>query len=531
MLLKSKNLLELSHPSYTIAGRPIRVLIIFPPSHRAVKAMWTIHNETKNSSIGAKPPLGPMYVAAYLKAHTPHEIKILDCQVENSSDEDIKKYIETYQPHLVGICAWTEYWYDSWQCIQIAKAVDPNIHVAVGGPHIGIYPELTLEHSGCDSVIVGDGEVPFYWLSNAISNGTLPADLPGLHMKSHGVKQDDLKFYIHGELDTLTPPMRDMLPYKKYTNVIGQSDYVTTMITSRGCPFRCTFCKLAFQKTLSHSAEYVIEEFQRIYDMGIKEIQVYDDTFTWSKKRLIQICQGIVERGIKVDWAIRDRVSSPTPETMEWLAKAGCTRIHYGVESGSDKTLQTIKKNITTAQALNAFKLAKSFGMQTLAYFMIGLPGETIEDMRETFRFAKKLDADYATFSVTVPYAGTEIYDEALRRGVIPTDYWAEYAKNPMPNFVLPYFYEEHLNKEELLKLRDEGTRQFYFRPRYMWRELKKIRSMTELKRKAKMALNVFQTSILRAGNKIYLHGVEANPSPVPVKYANNQANPHSVRE
>lgn len=524
MLLKTKELLNFNELSYARAGKPIRILIIFPPVYRAVKAMWTIHNETKNSSIGAKPPLGPMYVAAYLKAHTPHEVRVLDCQVECSSDEEVRAYIQNYAPDLIGLCAWTEYWYDTWRCIQIAKAVNPDIHVSIGGPHIGIYPELTLEHSGCDSVIVGDGEVPFFWLANAISNGKIPSHLPGLHIKGHGVKSCDLKFYIHGELDTLTPPMREMLPYKKYVNVIGKSDYVTTMITSRGCPFHCTFCKLSFQKTLCHSAEYVIDEFQRIHDMGIKEIQVYDDTFTWSKKRLIAICQGIIERGIKIDWAIRDRVSSPTPETMEWLAKAGCTRIHYGVESGSDKTLKTIKKNITTAQALNAFKLAKSFGIQTLAYFMIGLPGETEEDMHETFRFARKLDADYATFSVTVPYAGTEIYEEGLKRGVIPVDYWQEYAKNPTPDFVVPYFWEEFLDKEGLLRLRDEGTRKFYFRPRYMWRELKKIRHWSELQRKAKMALNVFQTSIMGKGQKVYLEKPQSN-------YANNEANPYSVRD
>lgn len=524
MLLKAKQLLDFNDLSYAKASKPIRVLIIFPPSRRAVRAMWTIHNETANSSIGAKPPLGPMYVASYLKEHSPHEVKILDCQVENSSDEDIYRTVQDFAPDLVGLCAWTEYWYDTYQCIQIAKRVNPDIHVTVGGPHVSIYPALTLEHSGCDSVIVGDGEVPFLWLANAISNGKIPHDLPGLHIKSHGVKEGNMEFYIHGELDTLAPPRREMLPYKKYTDVIGKADYVTTMITSRGCPFHCTFCKLSFQKTLCHSAEYVIEEFQRIHDMGIKEIQIYDDTFTWSKKRLIAICRGIIERGIKIDWAIRDRVSSPTPETMEWLAKAGCSRIHYGVESGSDKTLKTIKKNITTAQALNAFKLAKSHGIQTLAYFMIGLPGETEEDMQETFRFAKKLDADYATFSVTVPYAGTEIYEEALKRKVIPIDYWQEYAKHPTPHFVVPYFWEEFLDKAALLKLRDEGTRKFYFRPRYIWRELKKIRHWNELKRKLKMALNVFQTSVLRKGEDVYLQKPNTN-------YANNTANPHSVRD
>ncbi len=533
MLLKAKQLADLNHPSYSKAGGIIRALIIFPPSRRAVRAMWTIHNETENSSIGAKPPLGPMYVAAYLKAHSDHEVRILDCQVENSSDSDIKNFIEHYRPHLVGISTWTDYWYDAWQCIQIIKSVDPSIHVSVGGPHASIYPETILEYSGCDSVIVGDGEVPFYWLANGISNSDIPDTLPGLHIKSRGVQLGDQKFYIHGELDTLAPPVRTMLPYKNYVNVIGQSAYSTTMITSRGCPYSCTFCKLSFQKTLSHSAEYVVDEFQRIYDLGISEIQVYDDTFTWSKQRLIDICKGIVDRGIKIDWAIRDRVSSPTAETMEWLAKAGCTRIHFGVESGSDKTLRTIKKNITTDQALNAFKLSKSFGLQTLAYFMIGLPGETIDDMRETFRFAKTLDPDYATFGVMVPYAGTEIYDEGLRSGIIPVDYWQQFAKHPEPNFVLPFFWEEFLSQKQLLQLRDEGTRGFYFRPRYLLREIRKLSTISELKRKAQMAASLFQSSVMGVGHSLYSKSPQLKNTRTSGAggYANNKANPYSVRE
>ncbi len=529
MLLKAKDLSAFDGHSYSTSDVSIRVLLIFPPTTRAVKAMWTIHNETENSSIGAKPPLGIMYVGSYLKNNSCHTVRLIDCQVEHRTDDEVKDAISDYQPHLVGISVWTEYWYDAWKCIQITKEINPTIHVNLGGPHIGVYPEISLQESGCDSVIVGDGEIPFLWLANGISNGNIPDDLPGLHTRAYGVKQGDRKFFVHGELDKLNPPIREMLPYKKYSDVISSSDYVTTMITSRGCPFLCTFCKLTFQKTLSHSAEYVIEEFQRISDMGIRSVQVYDDTFTWSKKRLIAICEGIIERGIKINWAIRDRVSSPTPETMKLLALAGCSRIHYGVESGSNKTLRTIKKNITTEQAVFAFRLAKSQRIQTLAYFMIGLPGETIDDMRETIRFAKELDPDYATFSVMVPYAGTEIYTQALKSAVIPEDYWIEFAKAPRPNFVLPYFWEEHLNKEELLKLRDEGTRQFYFRTRYIFRELKKLRNWKELTRKATMALNVFQTSIGGTGHNVYLNS-KNNESPSE-RFANNNSNPNSWRD
>src|SRR5262249_53349850 len=161
----------------------------------------------------------------------------------------IRDEIRAYQPDVVGVCAWTDFWYDAWRCIQLAKEVDPGIHVTVGGPHIGIYSGVTLEHSGCDSVIVGDGEVPFFWLVNPLSpQHSKPADLPGLHFKEHGVKQGDQLFYIEGNLDALPFPDRRMLPYKQYHSVVAKNDYVTTMITSRGCPYKCTFCKLAFQK-------------------------------------------------------------------------------------------------------------------------------------------------------------------------------------------------------------------------------------------------------------------------------------------
>jgi hypothetical protein len=171
------------------------------------------------------------------------------------------------------------------------------------------------------------------------------------------------------------------------------------MITSRGCPYKCTFCKLAFQKTLSRSANDVLNEMEKIAELGIREVEVYDDTFTWSKKRLIDICKGIVERGIDLDWAIRDRVSSATPDAMEWLAKAGCRRIHFGVESGSNKTLETIKKAINTDQAIEAVRLAKSHGIQVLAYFMLGLPARRSKTCAR--RFSSPSAGSHATFSVT----------------------------------------------------------------------------------------------------------------------------------
>ena len=525
---KTEDLTTIGNPTINKAGSALRVMLIFPPDTHAVRAMYTFE-DNDHTGIGVKPPLGPMFVASYLKQNTPHEIKVIDCQISGLNEEQIRAEIRQYQPHVVGITAWTDFWYDAYCCIQIAKEVDPNIHVTVGGPHVGIYSEVTLEFSGCDSVIVGDGEIPFAWLVNGLSNGHVPTDLPGLHLKEHGVKKGHLEFYIHGDLDSLPFPDRTMLPYHRYHSVVAKSDFVTTMITSRGCPYKCTFCKLSFQKTLSRSAQDVLAEMEQIAALGIREIEVYDDTFTWSKKRLLDICKGIVERGFDFDWAIRDRVSSPNPETMEWLARAGCRRIHFGVESGSNKTLKTIKKAINTDQAIEAVKLARKHDIQVLTYFMLGLPGETLEDMRETIRFAKRLDPDYATFSVTVPYAGTEMYHDGLAQGVIPYDYWLDFARRPTPNFIVPYFWEEYLNKEDLLRIRDEATRSFYFRPRYIFKQLWQTTNLGEIKRKGKMALGLFQASVLKTGKDRgkYLEISSTRPD----GFANNAANPLSVRQ
>lgn len=520
MRLKAELVTDGRDPRVTHASRPMRVMLIFPPATRAVRAMYTFQENSK-TNIGVKPPLGPMFVAAYLQQHSPHVIKVLDCQILGLDDEQIKDEIRAFKPDVVGVSAWTDFWFDARQCVTLAKQVDPAIHVTLGGPHVSIYPEVTLEHSGCDSIVVGDGEVPFFWLVNALSHGYAPSDLPGLHLKQHGVRAGHELFYIHADLDTLPFPDRTMLPYRSYHSVVARNAFVTTMITSRGCPYKCTFCKLNFQKTLSRSADDVLAEMEAIAKLGIREVEVYDDTFTWSKKRLIDICKGMVERGIELDWAIRDRVSSPTPETMEWLARAGCRRIHFGVESGADRTLRTIKKSINVQQAVEAVALAKKHGIEVLTYFMLGLPGETVEDMRETMRFARKLDPDYATFSVTVPYAGTEMYDDGLKSGVIPEDYWLAFAKNPEPNFVVPYFWEEFLNKAQLLSIRDEATRSFYFRPRYVLKQLRRTRSFGEIRRKGSMAFGLLQATVFSGRSR----------TPTTDRFADNHGNPHSVRQ
>ncbi len=475
------------------ATRPIRVMLIQPPNIGGVRSLLS-HMSKHGESIGFKPPLGLLYIATLLKEKTPHQVRVLDAQAQGFNLEECIQEVEVHRPDVVGISAWTDWWYPAFHLGRLIKNLMPEVHICYGGPHVNIYLEETLSAEHVDSIIVGDGEIPFTYLCNMFANYKIDNDLPGLHFKKYGVKNGEQRFFIQKNLDDLPIPDRSLLPLSCYTSVIGKSNFVTTMLTSRGCPHKCIFCKMNYQKMLCRSAENVIKEFERIHDLGIKEVEIYDDTFTWSKKRTKDICQGLITRKIKLTWSIRDRVNSTDPELLDLMKRSGCLRIHYGIESGVNRILGLMEKNITTDQASGAVRLAKKKGFSVLTYFMIGNKGETVKDIKRSIDFALDLDADYTEFSITIPYPGTEMYTEALSKGIISYDYWREFALRPTANFCIPEVYEENLHLGELISFRNEAVRRYYFRPGYIIREILKIKQWSEFRRKAKMGLRLMSS-------------------------------------
>ena len=482
---------------WTKPRRGLNVVVAQTPSMHAVESLFSHTDDDGGEGIGFKPPLGPLYVGTYVQRFSDHNVWAFDAQAERWDVEQLVEAILSKDPHVVGLGAWTDFWYGTHKTAELLKKRKPDVHIVIGGPHIGIYPAETLRHSAADSVIMGDGEIPFLLICNFVANGIRPNNAPGIHFKEHGVREGEDEWHIQKDLDALPFPNRHLLPMDRYTSVLGKDSRVTTMITSRGCPYRCTYCKLNFQKTLQRSALNVVEEFEQIQKLGISEVEVYDDTFTWQPQRVQEICKGILEREIKVSWAIRDRVSGVREENLEWLRKAGCSRIHLGIESASEKTLKLIKKSIHIPQIEQAVRLVKKHGFTTLNYFMIGLPDETREDVRQTIDYAVKLDADFTEFNICIPYAGTEMYETALQSGQIKQDYWREYARNPVPSFRVPQLIEDHLTKQEMIELRDEAIRRYYFRPSYILKELGKLTTIGEFKRKSKMGLSLFRQSVL----------------------------------
>ncbi len=467
----------------------MKVLLINPPSKNEISSNTPpIVDEEQ----GFFPPLGIMYVAAYAEKHTDHQIEILDAQVEQLSYLQIEQEIRKRKPDIVGITVMTFSLIDSLSTAKIVKKVDQNIKVVLGGPHVSIYPEETIRLPEVDYIVLGEGEIAFTELLQNLTDREKLRNVRGLVFKDNGgTVNTGVRDFVK-DLDSLPYPARHLTPYKKYRSLLAKESCITTMITSRGCPFKCIFCNRPHmgKQLRARSAGSVINEMEECTRMGISEIAVYDDTFTFNRQRAIDICDGILSKGLKIKWDIRTRVDLIDKDLLIKLKQAGCDRIHYGIEAGTPEILKVLKKGTTLEQVRNAIRWSKKVGISTLAYFMIGSPGETREQIMQTINFAKKLEPDFAHFSITTPFPATELYMLGLKEGIIKSDYWRDFAKNPSENFETPY-WEENLPRKELIELINLAYKKFYVRPKYVIKSAMRVRSFEEFKRKAKAGLRV----------------------------------------
>lgn len=474
--------------------KDFKIVLVHPTTHEGVQSLFTYY---KGEGVGHKPPLAILILGTYLKSQGFKNVTCLDAQLDNLTHEETVDQISRLKPDLVGFTTWTDFWFPVWKATQLLKRKLPTCKVVLGGPHCSVFPRETLEFSDADYIVRGDGEDVLLSIVQNLSEGKPVGEMPGLFRKIDGhilEPMQDLSMVT--DLSKIPYPDRLLLPFEKYSSVLNPNEFETTMITSRGCPHKCNFCKMDVQKVYCRTAEQVVEEFRAIAELGISDVQVYDDTFTWSKKRVIDICQGLLDNKIKVNWAIRDRVKRADPDIYKLMIQAGCYRIHFGVETGSTRILNATGKATTLEEAEYAIGLAKSNGFDTMAYYMFGFPDETREDMEKTIAFAKKLETSYASFAVTIPYAGTSLYDLGLNQKILPYDFWLEYTKSPIPNFNIPHLIEDHMDRKNLIKMKNKALFLYYFRPKIIWREVRNLSSLKELKRKGGMAFNILSDSL-----------------------------------
>ncbi len=442
---------------------------------------------------GYNPPLGLLYIAGYLEKYAKHNITVIDSQVEKLDYSSLESRVRSIRPDIVGITAMTMTMIDVIKTVDIVKSLDSNIKVILGGPHVHLFPEETIDLKGVDYLVLGEGEVTFKELLDSVNDKSRLRDIPGLVFKDNGKIINTGVRPLIKNIDEVPFPARHMVSYKKYTSLLSKGNIVTTIFTSRGCPYKCTFCDRPHLGKMfrARSPENVVQELEECVKMGIDNFLFYDDTFSVNKKRVIDICKEIIKRKLNIDWDIRTRVDNVNEEMLRLMKKAGCNGIHYGIETGSEKILKVLDKGITIEQANRIFELTRKYRIPTLAYFMIGNPTETIDDINTTFKVMKMLKPDYVHLTILTPFPGTKIYFDGLKSGIIKKDYWREFAKNPSPDFVPPH-WDEIFNKNELKDLLIKGYKGFYMRPSYVFKKILDLKSFNEFKKKAVAGFKVF---------------------------------------
>lgn len=459
------------------------MLLINPPKRYTI---WAGIPEALNKGVFLYPPLGSMYIQAYLEKYSRHKAILLDALAENLDFSEIEKKIKKICPDAVGITACTHSLLDVVKTIQAVKRAYKDIYICLGGPHVSSFSRESINLEGVDSVIPGDGEIVFKEILDSLEKRSTLRNVKGIIFKENGdIIQTGEAQYIK-DLDILPFPKRECLKnLKQYYTSGTESNLMTTMITSRGCPNHCNFCNTS--KTYRcRSPQNVVDEIEECIKLNIREFYFLDDTFNVSIKRVVDICNEILKRNLEIRWGFKARCDNVDYEMLELARKAGCRKIHYGVEAATDDALAELNKGsrINIRQIEKVFRWTKKLGMRSIAYIMVGCPyDKTKADILKAGDFVRKIEADYVIFSLFSPYPDTDAYRTAVEKGVIKKGIWEEFIRNPQARYDLPTCWEEHFSKRELLALLKLVHTKFYLKWQMFFNVLFGLHSKGEFKR------------------------------------------------
>ena len=465
----------------------MKILFLVPPETISLESSVP---KALEGGKGYYPKLGLLYVAAYYERETGNQPVFIDCPPENVSQEELSRRVKEVQPDMVAMSIMTFNLLDSLHTARILKRDHPNLKVCLGGPHVNLYPKETLHQPEIDYVVFGEGEKIFFHLIQALESGDSLKSIKGLGWKEKSVEHINSAETELLNLNELPFPARHLVDISSYKHIIGEGRQFFTIQATRGCPAACSFCDIRKTKFRVRSPESVVDEIEELVEMGVDDLFFVDDTITIDKKNVLEICDLIVKRNIKIHFKISARVDTINKEVIAALKKAGCYRIHYGIESASPKHLKYLQKGQTPEKVERACKMTRDAGLGFFAYMMIGIPHETKEEMFETVDFAKKLKPDYAQFSICTPYPKVELYYQMIQEGIVPEDYWQEFAENPSADFKIK-FWNKDFSEEELRDLQDECHARFYRSPTYLMKQITKLRSWSDFTAKARMGTRI----------------------------------------
>lgn len=425
------------------------------------------------------------------------DVELYDFPPKGWGKNKLAELVKEKQPRIVVLDSTTPSIYSDVQCAKICKSVT-DCKVIMVGPHATAVPEETLRISegAVDFIARGEYDYTVRDLVRCIKE-RYEHDYENIlgvsFIKNKEVIHNKHRPFIEN-LDELPYPAYHFLDMRDYFDA-GKLYPFYTIEGGRGCPYRCTFClwpqvmhgrrfRLRLARNIVDEIEYALEKWPKLRQ---GEFFFEDDTFTASTKHVEGICDEILKRNLKITWSINARADLTDPLIFRKMKLAGCRTIWLGIESGVQKILDNCKKGITIEQMKNFIELAHSVGLTVHGCFVLGLPGETKETLKETLKFAWSCNSDTLQISAAVPFPGTEYYQMAKEKGWLRAKSWSDWLQGGEQTAVVEY---PGLTREEIDYYVDLGLKKFYFRPGYMLKFLFNTKSWPDLYRKLRGAKN-----------------------------------------
>lgn len=412
-------------------------------------------------------PLGILYIAAYLKKFG-HSVKIIDTAAEGKTLVDILTIIAEARPKIVGISSMTS---SIASAVTLAKSIKERfadgILVGLGGVHICCDHTFINRFPMFDFGIIGEGEKTFEDILKRVKRG------------------EQVRGVFNGEiiknLDELPFPARDLIDPKIYLREEQMNFEVPAagILGSRGCPFSCTFCCIPAigHKVRIRSPKNIVNEMEQVYDQCRGSYSFVDDCFILNKTRILEFCQEIIDRKMKVKFIGSTRANKLDEETVSSLHRAGCTDLYFGVESGNERVRnQVLKKKVSDKQIADAIHLCRKYRIMTNLFLMVGFPTETKNEMMDTVNIGNKVKADIIGIHITIPFPGSEIYNYAVRNKMIPSDIIDKYARGEMGRGfrgVWPLFVPDGFTLRDLINIKRKTYIKFYLNPMWWFRRIR----------------------------------------------------------
>jgi len=435
------------------------------------------------------PPLGIGYIAAVLEQHDLN-VSIIDCVPLQVGFDELKAMLSAAKPDILGFTATILSINNAIAAAEQLREFLPDTLFVIGGPHFSTLPKDVMEISCFDIGVIGEGEFTMLELAEQMREGNLKLDSIQSLVYRDGdeVIVNERRPYIRN-LDELPFPARHLYPpLDRYRPIPASYKKLPFghMITSRGCPYQCIFCdRTVFgNRFRARSAQNVVDEMEELINVyGAREIKFFDDIPTMREDRMIEICDEMISRGIEVPWSCTTRVDRVSKELLNKMKEAGCWQIVFGLESGSQEILDIMKKGTTLEQNRRAVAWAKEAGMNVRAFFVLGMPGETLETIDESVQFAIDLDLDVPTFYVLALYPGNELYKIAQREGKVLHHDFGQYTSIIDVEKTRLSYVPEGMTEQELRDAIAAAYRKFYLRPKYILRQFLSIRGLQDVAR------------------------------------------------